>query len=161
MAGEGKIDLDGNRYGHVPYRRRVLNISTATTGYDIQPEDSGAIFTVLADPTTLQFRLPTLSSLSLGLNYGFFCAQIEDADGVTVMVASSNAPAAVHIENVLTSASTISTAQEIAPMTTEGTNYVELVALSSIVWFAKYYMMGEDDNTPDMLNTWTTGSTST
>ena len=74
MAASTQADLLGNRYGHLAYRRRVLVPSTASTAnYNVSPRESGAIFRVanFAAATRVQFALPKISSLGLGLTYEF------------------------------------------------------------------------------------------
>ena len=164
MAASGQTDLRGNRYGHLPLRKRVITVSTNTTGLDLTAAESGAII-YLEAMTTIQVRLPKISSLALGLTYDIcFINGGQAGDGVTVMCAST-ADSSAQLRGVYTSASTVSTAQEASPATTEFDCFARVTAVSSINWmFESLSDSVENDGgagTGDGYGTWTTGSTST
>jgi len=164
MAAPGYTDLRGNRYGHLPLRKRVITVSTNTTGLDLTAAESGAII-YLESLTTIQVRLPRISSLALGLTYDIcFINGGQAGDGLTIMCASS-ADSSAQLRGVWTSNSTISTAQEASLATTEFDGYARVTAVSSINWMFEGLSASQEEDdgagTGDGFGTWTTGSTST
>ena len=136
MASPGQADLEGNRYGHLPYRRRVINYSTGSTAtFQLTPDESGAIFNV---PTvsTVHFSLPKISSLALGLNYEFFfstMAAVADYNIVSTVDSSANIV-------MMAATSAASTVSAITPLVAVlGQRYhIKLTAISSVIWLAEY-----------------------
>ena len=130
MTVSTKADLIGNRYGHLPWRRRVIDYSTLSTAtYNISPEESGAIF-VVPTVSTVHLALPKISSLSLGLTYKFYFSSAADKEDYTI--ASTIDSSAHLLLNGLTSDA--STASAITPLSTVGGNACEVIAISSVAW---------------------------
>ena len=130
MAASTTADLLGNRYGHLPYRRRVITYSTNSTAtYFLADQESGAIFYV-PNVSTAKFTLPRISSNRLGVNYEFqFTLESDLADyNIDSTIDSS---AAITL-NAATSA--VSTASAITPASTIGSLACRLTAVSSITW---------------------------
>lgn len=130
MAASTGADLIGNRYGHLPWRRRVITYSTNSTAtYFLAENESGAIFYV-PNVSTAKFSLPRISSNRLGLNYEFhFTLETDLADyNIDSTIDSS---AAIEITG-LTSA--VSTASAISPLSTLASLAYRVTAISSIVW---------------------------
>ena len=164
MAAPGYTDLRGNRYGHLPLRKRVIVVSTNTTGLDLAAAESGAII-YLEGMTTIQVRLPKISTLALGLTYDIcFINGGQAGDGLTIMCASS-ADSSAQLRGVWTSNSTVSTAQEASLDTTEFDGFARVTAVSSINWMFEGLSQGAEGDggggAQDNMGNWTTGSTST
>src|SRR3990167_11473934 len=84
------------------FRRKVEVISTASTGFNPDFEDSGKLFT-LGAATTMFIRLPRLSSKHLGITYEFFMAPQSSAADVSIV---TNLDSSARIVGVGTSGST-------------------------------------------------------
>jgi len=136
MAASTQADLLGNRYGHLAYRRRVINYSTGSTAtYFVSPRESGALFYVPA-VSTAKFSLPKISSLAKGLTYDFYVEKSADERDVNIV---STIDSSAHIVGVHgTTGTTISTNSAISPASTVAfANAIKLTAVSSVVWFAE------------------------
>ena len=165
MAASTTADLIGNRYGHLPWRQRVITISTNSTAtYFVSEQESGAVFYVpnFAAATLVNFSLPRISSNRLGTNYEFVFTKPTSA--LDVAIASTIDSSAQIFGVPGTTASTISTASAIAPGTTVGPwNYVTLTAVSSVTWLAQtnaeVESSGVDVVGALVYNTWQTGTT--
>jgi len=163
MASDKKADLIGNRYGHLPWRRRVIKYSTASTAtYNISRKKSGAIF-VVPTVSTVHLALPKISSLALGLNYEFYFSSAADKEDYTI---ASTIDSSAHIlMNGVTSAA--STASAVTPLSTVDGNACKLTAISSVAWlFENAYGGGwSSANTSDLttadneLGQWGVGTT--
>ena len=165
MAASTQADLLGNRYGHLAYRRRVIVPSTASTAnYNVSPRESGAIFRVanFAAATRVQFALPKVSSLALGLTYEFLLAKPTSALDVAI---ASTIDSSAHIVGVPgTTGTTVSTASAIAPGSTIGPFYwAKVTAISSVVWLAETNKVPESSGADDIgalvYNDWVPGTT--
>ena len=162
MAASTTADLIGNRYGHLPWRRRVITYSTNSTAtYFVAEQESGAIFYV-PNVSTAKFSLPRISSNRLGLTYKFHIAQEADAADVNI---DSTLDSSAHIVGIPgTTGTTISTASAITPGSTINFAYlVELTAISSVVWIAETNMRPESSGS-DLIgalvyNDWVPGTT--
>ena len=130
MAASTTADLLGNRYGHLPWRKRVITYSTGSTAtYFLSPQESGALFFV-PEVSTAKFSLPRISSNNLGLNYEFtFTLEADIADYNIDSTIDSSADIGV---TGLTSA--VSTASAVSPLSTIGRLSVRLTAVSSVKW---------------------------
>ena len=130
MAASTEADLLGNKYGHLPWRKRVIRYSTNSTAtYFLSPQESGAMFFV-PEVSTVKFSLPRISSNRLGLNYEFFFvleADLADYDIDSTIDSSAD----IYITG-LTSA--VSTASAISPFSTIGSLSARLTAVSSVKW---------------------------
>ena len=141
-------DLIGNRYGHLPFRRRVINYSTLSTAtLELTEAESGAIFFV---PTvsTVKLSLPRISSKRLGLNYEIFFSTFDAlADFNIVSTNDSSADIAL-----VSRTSALSTASAITPATSVGTYAVRLTAVSSVRWMMENISGGRPSsaNTSDL-----------
>jgi len=130
MAASTRADLIGNRYGHLPWRKRVINYSTASTAtYSLSPRESGAIF-VCPTVSTIHFALPRISSKNLGLNFEFY---FSSADAVLDYNIASTIDSSAHILiNGYTSAA--STLSAVSPLSSVGGNHCKVTAISSVAW---------------------------
>jgi hypothetical protein len=161
MASPGNVDLLANRYGHLPYRRRVINLSSGSTATrEIVPEESGALFVVPTVSTQL-LSLPRISSLALGLTYEFLISTQDALNDINIV--STNDSSAL-IVGVLTSGATGVTGQSIAPDTTLAQHWCRLTAFSSINWLLETQSQMESSGTGGAVGvlvygSWTTGTT--
>ena len=156
-------DLIANRYGHLPFRRRVINYSTGSTAtLELTEAESGAIFFV---PTvsTAKLSLPRISSLRLGLNYEVFFSTFDAlADFNIVSTNDSSADIAL-----VGRTSALSTASAITPASSVGTAAVRLTAVSSVRWMMENISAGRPSsaNTSDLttvdtiIGNWFVGTT--
>jgi len=137
MAASTDADLIGNRYGHLPWRQRVINYSTASTAtYFVASQESGAIFYVPA-VSTAHFSLPRISSNRLGLTYEFMVAK-QDAEQDVQIASTIDSSANIILRG--TTGTTQSTASAITPNSTLGAFMcAKVVAVSSVVWVARTY----------------------
>jgi len=161
MASPDKADLLANRYGQLPFKKRIITPSTNQTVINLIESESGAMF-YIADQTTLTINLPRLSSLSLGLNYEFYLeAQTGATESVTIKVSTLAASTNEEISGVFTSNSTITTGMSAAPASSNFDRWCRLTGLSSVVWFFQTAIQveGDDDGQPNVFGAWTTGST--
>jgi len=143
------------------FRRKVEVISTASTGFNPDFEDSGKLFT-LAAATTVFIRLPRGSSKHLGITYEFLLAPQSSARDVNIV---TNLDSSARMIQVKTTGSTGQEAQSLSPLTTQSWAHGRLTLVSSIRW------LFESDEQPLNVNTsnsteaavgaWTTGTTST
>ena len=132
MAASTQADLLGNRYGHLAYRRRIIALSTGSTGtYQVPSRESGAIYRVGAI-STLRASLPRVSSLALGLTYDFFVPALTSVTMLNIDT-TNDSSAAISLA-AGTSASSLTTASAISVASTLGQHYVSLTALSTVVW---------------------------
>ena len=145
------------------FRRKVEVISTVSTGFNPDFEDSGKIFTVGA-ATTMFIRLPRISSKHFGITYEFLIAPQSSAADVNIV---TNLDSSARIYGVGTSGSTGNAAQSIRPDTTQVHAYGRLTALSTVVWFFEQSASlivnssGELHTTQIGTGVWSTGTTST
>ena len=164
MASPDKADLMGNRYGHLPFRRRVITISSISTGLVLSAAESGAIFYV-PEQSTFMFRLPKISSKNLGINYEFVLEPSSESTGVTdaVTIACLDATdSSADIQGVFTSASTLTSGKSISPQSSVGQLWGKLTAVTSIHWQLQASQQGEAGlgvGTLDVGPGWTTGTT--
>ena len=165
MAASTSADLIGNRYGHLPWRQRVITISTASTAtYLVAQQESGAIFYVpnFAAATLVNFSLPRISSQRLGLKYEFMFTKPTSA--LDVAIASTIDSSAQIFGVPGPTNTTISTASAIAPGSTIGPWYtVSVAAVSSVTWLAHTNTRAESSGT-DLIgalvyNDWVPGTT--
>ena len=163
MASPDKADLMGNRYGHLPFRRRVITISTVSTGLMLTPAESGAIFYV-PEVSTFVFTLPKISSKNLGLNYEIVLEATTESTSVTDAVTikrSSKIDSSADIRGVFTSASTLTSGSEISPQTSVGQTWGKLTAMTSVHWQLQASQQGESalaKGDVDVGPGWTTGT---
>ena len=130
MAASTTADLIGNRYGHLPWRKRVINYSTGSTAtYFLSPQESGALF-YISEVSTVKFSLPRISSNNLGLDYEFtFTLEADLADYNIDSTLDSSADISI---TGLTSA--VSTASAVSPLSTIGRLSARVIAVSSVKW---------------------------
>ena len=165
MAASTTADLIGNRYGHLPWRKRVITASTnSTANYELSPQESGAIFYVpnFAAATRVQYSLPKISSQRLGLTYEFILTKPTSALDVAI---ASTVDSSAQIFGVPgTTNTTQSTASAIAPGSTIGPWYwARVTAVSSVTWLAETQTVVESSGT-DLVgalvyNSWVPGTT--
>lgn len=145
------------------FRRKVVTISTASTGYNPSFEQSGSIF-VVGSASTQMIRLPRISSKHLGIAYEFLVVPQSSAADVNIV---TNLDSSARIYGVGTSGSTGNAAQSIRPDTTQVHAYGRLTALSTVIWFFEQSASlivnssGELHTTQIGTGVWSTGSTST
>ena len=162
MAASTQADLLGNRYGHLAYRRRIIEQSTV--GADtrtLTPAESGAIFYTPGD-SSMRYSLPKVSSLGKGLTYSFHIAK---PDTTAAGVIASTIDSSAHIAGVPgTTGTTQTTASAIGPGSTVGFSwYVTVTAVSTVVWVAETNKTVESSGT-DLVgalvyNDWVPAST--
>src|SRR3990167_5335038 len=128
------------------FRRKVEVISTASTGFNPDFEDSGKLFT-LGAATTMFIRLPRASSKQLGINYEFLLTSQSSAADVNIV---TNLDSSARIVGAKTSASTVSVGQSARPATTQYWAHCRLTVVSSIYWL---FEPDEQHNNPDTSNT--------
>ena len=163
MAASTTADLLGNRYGHLPWRKRVITYSTNSTAtYFLADQESGALFYV-PEVSTVKFSLPRISSNRLGVNYEFtFSLEADLADYNIDSTIDSSADISI---TGLTSAA--STASAVSPLSTIGRLSARLTAVSSIKWLFENIGAGRPSsaNTSDyttvdfILGEWGLGTT--
>jgi len=145
------------------FRRKVEVISTASTGFNPDFEDSGKLFT-LGAATTMFIRLPRLSSKHLGITYEFFMAPQSSAADVSIV---TNLDSSARIVGVGTSGSTADRVQSIRPATTHTDARCKLVSVSSVLWLFSADYSFRFNSSGELLTTqigvggWSTGTTST
>ena len=165
MAASTTADLIGNRYGHLPWRKRIITASTnSTASYLVAEQESGALFYVgnFAAATLVNFSLPRISSNRLGLTYEFLFTKPTSA--LDVAIASTIDSSAQIFGIPGTTGTTISTASAIAPGSTIGPwYYAKVTAVSSVTWLAETNMRAESSGA-DLIgalvyNDWVPGTT--
>lgn len=171
MASPGTADLRGNRYGHLPWRKNVVNLSTVKLAvtYEVSPDESGTLFVIAADATTAHLSLPKISSLSLGLYYEFFISsQVAVQDVNIVSTNDSSADILLFGADASSADPNLSTDQAFTPFDdiTAVPNYLSVTAISSVRWFAEaglgMFKTGTSDDSviaEDIVGAWTTGTT--
>ena len=144
------------------FRRKVEVLSTASTGFNPDFEDSGKIFS-LAGATTMFIRLPRLSSKQLGINYEFFLQPQSSAADVNIV---TNLDSSARIVGVGTSGSTADRVQSIRPNSTQVDARCYLVSVSSVLWLFDSALSLRINSSGELLTTqigyggWSTGTTS-
>lgn len=134
MAASTRADLMGNRYGHLPWRRRVIVYSTASTAtYQVSPRESGALF-YCGTVSTIALQLPKISSKNLGLMYEVYFSSAADVGDNTINTAGDSS-ASIHIVGLTTGG--IGTGSTITPQSTDGPNAIRLTAISSVIWMGE------------------------
>ena len=132
MAASTRADLMGNRYGHLPWRKRVITYSTASTAtYQLSPRESGAVF-YCGTVSTLSFELPKISSKFLGLNYEFYFSTMDEANDIRVFTADTSC-----YINLNRTTAGVGSPTTIIPATTDGPNALRVTAISSVIWMAE------------------------
>jgi len=144
------------------FRRKVEVISTASTGFNPDFEDSGKLFT-LGAATTMFIRLPRISSKHLGINYEFFLTSQSSAADVNIV---TNLDSSARIHGVGTSGSTGAEAQSVRPDTTAFSAWCRLTAVSTVVWIFEHngdaaVANSSGEGTTLTVGDWSTGTTST
>lgn len=158
MAASTRADLIGNRYGHLPWRKRVINYSTASTAtYQLSPRESGAVF-YCPTVSTISFELPKISSKFLGLNYEIYFSTADAAGDYQIFTADTSA--FIHLA-LSTAATGIGTPTTITPNSTDVPHAIRVTAISSIIWMGEPLLMNgfsTHDSTNDHVATggWTT-----
>ena len=142
------------------FRRKVEVLSTASTGFNPDFEDSGKLF-YLGAASTMFIRLPRASSKHLGINYEFLLQPQSSNRDVNIV---TNLDSSARIVGVKTSASTLHLTQSASPATTQYWTHCRMTVVSSIYWL---FEPDEQHSNPDTSNTtlagvgaWTTGTTS-
>jgi len=166
MPASTRVDLQGNRYGFLPWRQRVINFSTGSDApYKISRQESGAIFYVPKVPGTTNqvFVLPLASSKALGLNYEFYIAA-QDSTGDIQIVSTGNSSVKIGLA-AKTTALGVTDVQSISLETTQPT-WGKLTLVSSIVWMFEQTLRksagySSDDALvdEDFAGYWSTGTT--
>ena len=146
------------------FRRRVVTISTASTGYNVSADESGALF-VAGEVTTQFIRLPRISSNRLGLTYDFsVAAQTSGADNLNIV---TNLDSSASIIGLGTSGSTGTGGQSARPDTTVARVFARFTAASSVLWIMEQALALQLNSSGELLSTyvaaggWSTGTTST
>ena len=161
MAASTVADLIGNRYGHLPWRQRVITYSTASTAtYELAIQESGAIFYV-PEVSTAHFSLPRISSNRLGLTYEFMVTKQGAEQDVNIV---STVDSSAQIVGVGTTGSTASTVSAVTPLSTVNSHYyAKVTAASSIVWIfeSNTWIESSDVETQGALSAggWQVGTT--
>ena len=146
------------------FRRRVVTISTASTGYNVSPNESGTLF-VAGEVTTQFVRLPRVSSKRLGLTYDFSVAeQTSGADNFNIV---TNLDSSARISGLGTSGSTGTAAQSARPASSVARAFARFTAVSSVLWTIEQAFALQVNSSFELLTTqvaaggWSTGTTST
>jgi hypothetical protein len=133
MAASTRAELMGNRYGHLPYRKRVITVSTASTAtYQLSPRESGAML-MFGTVSTINVQLPKISSKFLGLNYEIYFSTADAQTDYDLTCLDSSA--GVYLPG-LTSAG-VGSPTTVAPATTDGPHAIRVTAISSIIWLGE------------------------
>ena len=143
------------------FRRKVEAISTVSTGFNPDFEDSGKLFT-LAAATTMFIRLPRLSSKHLGVNYEFFVQPQSSAADINIV---TNLDSSARIVGVGTSGSTADRVQSVRPDTTAFDAWCRVTAISSVLWLFQdnanaAVANSSGEGTTLTVGDWSTGTTS-
>ena len=143
------------------FRRKVEVISTVSTGFNPDFEDSGKLFT-LAAATTMFIRLPRLSSKHLGVNYEFFVQPQSSAADINIV---TNLDSSARIVGVGTSGSTADRVQSVRPDTTAFDAWCRVTAISSVLWLFQdnanaAVANSSGEGTTLTVGDWSTGTTS-
>ena len=161
MAASTVADLIDNRYGHLPWRQRVITYSTASTAtYELATQESGAIFYV-PEVSTAHFSLPRISSNRLGLTYEFMVTKQGAEQDVQI---ASTIDSSAQIVGIGTTGSTASTASAVTPLSTVNSHYyTKVVAASSIVWILQTNSQAESSGAETLgalsIGGWQVGTT--
>jgi len=136
------------------FRRNVEKLSTVSTAIDISPNKSGTVFWINT-ATTLNIRLPRISSQALGLTYDFAIQEQASSDDVriTCNVKDSSAIIQTAFSSVVDNHTTV------IPASTFFTG-ARLTAVSSVVWMLEQITEGAGNFSSvaaDKVGGWTTG----
>jgi hypothetical protein len=153
MANTNIADLMGNRYGHLPWRKNIITVSTASTAtYEISPHESGSILK-FGTVSTIYAQLPKISSKFLGLNYEIYFSTADDPDDYHISCIDSSA--AIQIIGLTTDG--IGTATTIKPASTDCPFAIRVTAISSVIWMGEPITNGwTSDYQAHSAGAWTT-----
>ncbi len=135
------------------YRKKIIKVSSGSTAYDISPDESGAIFW-LNTATTMNFRLPRVSSEALGLTYELTIQEQASSDDVRLTCNTFNSSAIIQ-----TAFSSIVDNHTTAIPASTFLTGAKITAVSSIVWILEQITMGYGESSAASSNKggWTTG----
>ena len=149
MAASTRADLIGNRYGHLPWRRRVIEVSTASTAtYQVSVRESGAILR-FGTVSTINVELPKISSKFLGLNYEIYFSTADTVNDYDLCCADSSAGIWMAL-----SSGGVGSPTTIAPATTDHPHAIRVTAISSVIWLGEPLMIS--GTTAKTYGNWTT-----
>ena len=136
------------------YRKNIVQVSSGSTAYDIAPEESGATFW-LNTATTLNFRLPRISSHLLGLTYELAIQEQASSDDVRVTCNTFDSSAIIQTAF----SSIVDNHTTAIPASTFFTG-ARLTAVSTIVWMLEQITAAGyafSSAATDAVGGWTTG----
>jgi hypothetical protein len=146
------------------FRRRVVLVSSASTGLVLSAKDSGTLFRI-PELTTQMAYLPKISSGRLGLTYEFLVeAQSSAANNFNIV---TNLDSSARIFGIGTSGSTDAIGQSAQPVSTMSRSFARFTAVSSVLWVMEQAYAFRLNSSGEVLSTqigvggWSTGTTST
>jgi hypothetical protein len=163
MASPKVADLQGDRHGYLPWRQRVITLSTVAltaVAHDLTPTESGAVL-FLPEVSSATLRLPRISSLSLGLNYTVYFSTAETTK--LQINCALDTSAQINIPG-MSSDGVGAEPSTIAPLLSSlWPGIIQLTAISSVIWMGRPGGMVGDISTGAIQDedfeggTWTTG----
>ena len=136
------------------FRKTVIQVSTGSTNYDISADESGAIFWINT-ASTVNFRLPKVSSLALGLTYEF--AIQEQATSNDIRITCNTFDSSALIQTAFSSI--VDNHTTAIPASTFFTG-ARITAVSTIVWMLEAITAAGyafSSAASDAVGAWTTG----